>query len=100
MVDGEINLTCNAWQASNTDGYFTVTGHWIEERAPRKWKLEHALLGFTLINMVFDWVRPSTRSATVSKLFIRSVSKHCYRDYTYCLTRSAILHATMPPIMI
>ena len=30
-VVGEISLTCDAWQASNTDGYFAVTGHWIEE---------------------------------------------------------------------
>ena len=45
MVSGEISLTCNAWQASNTDGYFAVIGHWVEEQAPGKWKLEHALLG-------------------------------------------------------
>ena len=57
MVDGEINLTCDAWQASNTDGYFAVTGHWIEERAPGEWKLEHALLGFTLMNTAHNGVR-------------------------------------------
>jgi hypothetical protein len=30
-VKGEISITCNAWQANNVDGYFVVTGHWIEE---------------------------------------------------------------------
>ena len=49
-VPGEINLTCDAWQADNTDAYFAVTGHWIKERVPGVWALEHALLGFTQIN--------------------------------------------------
>jgi hypothetical protein len=43
-------LTCDAWQAGNTDGYFTVTAHWIEEPTPSKWELKSALIGFTLIN--------------------------------------------------
>ncbi|KAF8068608.1 hypothetical protein FPV67DRAFT_1668686 [Lyophyllum atratum] len=30
-VQGKVSLTCNAWQASNTNGYFAVMGHWIEE---------------------------------------------------------------------
>lgn len=49
-VTGEVSLTCDAWQASNTDGYFAVTGHWIEERSPGQWKLEHAVLGFMRMN--------------------------------------------------
>ena len=49
-MTGEISLTCDAWQAGNTDGYFAVTGHWIEERAPGEWTLEHALLGFAQMN--------------------------------------------------
>jgi hypothetical protein len=49
-VSGRISLTCDAWQASNTDGYFAVTGHWIEELSPGKWTLEHALFGFTRMN--------------------------------------------------
>jgi len=44
---GEVNLTCDAWQASNTDGYFAVTGHWVEELAPSQWETKSALLGFT-----------------------------------------------------
>ncbi|KAF8802672.1 hypothetical protein BYT27DRAFT_7029304, partial [Phlegmacium glaucopus] len=46
MVTGEVNLTCDAWQASNTDGYFAVTGHWIEETMPTQWELKSSLLGF------------------------------------------------------
>jgi len=57
MVRGEISLTCDAWQASNTDRYFAVTGHWIEEQALGKWKLEHALFGFTLMNTAHNGVR-------------------------------------------
>jgi hypothetical protein len=26
-----VNVTCDAWQAGNIDGYLAVTGHWIEE---------------------------------------------------------------------
>jgi hypothetical protein len=47
---GEVNITCDAWQASNADGYFAVTGHWIEETTVTKWELKSALLGFTCIN--------------------------------------------------
>jgi hypothetical protein len=49
-VTGEISLTCDAWQASNTDGYFAVTGHWIEESRQGVWEVQSALLGFTRIN--------------------------------------------------
>ena len=50
FVQGEVSLTCNAWQASNTDGYFAVTGHWIEEPHPRIWELHSALFGFVWLN--------------------------------------------------
>ena len=46
-VVGEVSLTCDAWQASNVDGYFAVTGHWIDESLPTQWELKSALLGFT-----------------------------------------------------
>jgi hypothetical protein len=49
-VTGEISLTCDAWQASNTDGYFAVTGHWIEESRSGVWEIHSALLGFTKLN--------------------------------------------------
>jgi hypothetical protein len=47
---GHINITCDAWQASNTDAYFAVTGHWIEESSPGNWEIRSALLGFTRLN--------------------------------------------------
>lgn len=43
-------MTCDAWQASNADAYFAVTGHWIEELGPGVWKLQSALFGFTKLN--------------------------------------------------
>lgn len=43
-------MTCDAWQASNTDGYFAVTGHWVEESRPGVWEVRSALLGFTRLN--------------------------------------------------
>ena len=49
-VSGAINITCDAWQASNTDGYFAVTGHWIQEDEPTRWECKSALLGFTKLN--------------------------------------------------
>jgi hypothetical protein len=49
-VQGEVSLTCDAWQASNTNGYFAVTAHWIEESTPAKWELKSALIGFTWLN--------------------------------------------------
>ncbi|KAF8227733.1 hypothetical protein L208DRAFT_1295183 [Tricholoma matsutake] len=49
-VQGEVSLTCDAWQAGNADGYFAVTAHWIEESTPGKWELKSALIGFTWLN--------------------------------------------------
>lgn len=43
-------MMCDAWQAGNTDGYFAVTGHWIEETTPGLWELKTALLGFMQLN--------------------------------------------------
>ena len=51
-VSGRVNLTCDAWQASNTDAYFAVTGHWVEEITPGVWRLQTALLGFVRMNCV------------------------------------------------
>jgi hypothetical protein len=48
-VKGKVSLTCDAWQASNVDGYFAVTGSWVEEVGGR-WELHTALLGFTKLN--------------------------------------------------
>src|SRR6266404_221893 len=54
MVASNISLTCDAWQAANTDAYFAVTGHWVEECTPGTWALEGALLGFTQMNCAHD----------------------------------------------
>jgi hypothetical protein len=45
-----INVTCDAWQASNSDRYFAVTGYWIEENTLTVCKLKSALLRFTKLN--------------------------------------------------
>src|SRR5260221_10820101 len=50
MVQGEVSLTCDAWQASNTDGYFAVMVYWVQEPMLGKWELKSALIGFTQLN--------------------------------------------------
>ena len=55
-VKGKVSLTCNTWQASNVDGYFAVTGSWIEE-VNGQWELQTALLGFTQLNNAHNGVR-------------------------------------------
>lgn len=49
-MSGAVNLTCDAWQASNVDRYFAATGHWIEESSPGTWELQCAIIGFTILN--------------------------------------------------
>jgi hypothetical protein len=56
-IKGQVNLTCDAWQASNTDGYFAVTGHWIEETTPTQWSLKSSLLGFTRVSSAHNGKR-------------------------------------------
>ena len=46
-VQGEVSLTCDVWQASNVDGYFAVTAHWIKDPMTGKWELKSALICFT-----------------------------------------------------
>ena len=50
LVGGEISLTCDSWTAGNGDGFFAVTGHWIEEVSPTEWVEREALFGFTPMN--------------------------------------------------
>lgn len=57
MVSGKISLTCDAWQASNVDAYFTVTAHWVEENSPNKWELNCAVVGFVQLNSTHSGVR-------------------------------------------
>jgi hypothetical protein len=49
-VKGKVSFTCDAWQASNTDAYFAVSAHWIDESTPAKWELRSALIGFVQLN--------------------------------------------------
>jgi hypothetical protein len=56
-VSGEVSLTCDAWQASNQDAYFAVTGHWIEEVSPGVTEEKSALFGFTQMNTAHNGAR-------------------------------------------
>ncbi|KAF8234651.1 hypothetical protein L208DRAFT_1260710, partial [Tricholoma matsutake] len=49
-------LTCDAWQASNSNGYLVVTGSWIEEENG-KWQVQTALLGFMQLNNAHNGTR-------------------------------------------
>jgi len=51
-----VSLTCDAWQASTSDGYFAVTGSWIQEDGG-KWQIQTALLGFTQLNNAHNGMR-------------------------------------------
>ncbi len=56
-MTGKISLKWDTWQADNADMYFAVTGHWIEEHSNGWWTKEHALLGFTQLNMAHNRTR-------------------------------------------
>lgn len=56
-IQGRINLTCDAWQANNTDTYFAVTDSWIEENMLGVWELKMTLLGFVKMNNVHNGVQ-------------------------------------------
>jgi hypothetical protein len=49
-VSRAVNITCDVWQAENVNGYFAITGHWIEETHPMQWECESALLSFMQLN--------------------------------------------------
>ena len=48
---------CDAWQASNTNAYFAVTGHWIEEVKECNWIEHEALFGFMQMNTAHNDVQ-------------------------------------------
>ena len=76
-VRGNISLTCDTWQASNTDGYFAVTAHWITASTPTDWELSSALIGFTRVNNAHIGVRlGQTLFKVVKRLGIEA--KVCY----------------------
>jgi hypothetical protein len=101
-VTGEISLTCDAWQASNTDGYFAVTGHWIEEPRLGVWEVQSALLGFTRLNNSHNGKR---LGGALFKIVDRLGISDRVRWYapTIKITSYFILHlrsATSPQIML
>ena len=51
-----VSMTCDAWQASNADAYFAVTGHWSEKVSEDLWEEHSALLGFSQMNSKHDGV--------------------------------------------
>ena len=64
------------WQASNTDGYFAITGHWIQEETPGAWTLESALLGFVRLNSSHNGMRLGQALYKVAEC-VRIVDKVC-----------------------
>ena len=73
-----VNLTCDAWQASNVEGYFAVTGHWIEESTPSQWELKSVLLGFTRLNNVHNGKH---LGQALYKIIKRIDIRHKVREY-------------------
>ena len=52
-----MNLTCDAWQASNTDAYFAVTGSWLQKNSLDVWEVKTVLIGFMQMNSTHSGAR-------------------------------------------
>ncbi|KAF8227747.1 hypothetical protein L208DRAFT_1295190 [Tricholoma matsutake] len=76
-VQGKVSLTCDTWQVGNTDGYFAVTAHWIEELTPGKWELNNAHNGERLGQALFKIVR-HVRIEDKVRVSLLSYSHHAY----------------------
>jgi hypothetical protein len=105
-VEGEVSLTCDAWQAGNTDGYFSVTAHWIEEPMATKWELKSALIGFTRLNNAHNGGRlGQTLFKIVKRVGIEhkvsmsslSIIYHIYFVLQRSATSPVITQATIQP---
>jgi hypothetical protein len=55
-VKGKVSLMCDAWQASNSNGYLAVRDSWIEEENG-KWQVQTPLVGFTQLNDAHNGTR-------------------------------------------
>ena len=89
-VKGEISLTCNAWQASNTDGYFAVTAHWTSATTPTNWGLSSALIGFTHVNNGHVSIRlGQALFKIVKRVGIENEVRH------YAFTRTIVLTSSL-----
>ena len=82
-----MSLTCNAWQASNANAYFAVTGHWIDELPNGDWEMQTALFGFTQMNTSHDGVKLGRALfKIVERLNIQhKVSFDCFLLYLLCI---------------
>ena len=100
-MSGKVNVTCDAWQAGNTDGYFAVTGHWIEERTAAQWELKSGLIGFTRVSNAHNgerlgqalfkiFKRVSIEHKVSANYNVLSLSSLPYRS----VTSLAIMHQT------
>jgi hypothetical protein len=109
-VQGRVSLTCDAWQASNTDGFFAVTAHWIKligEPTSRKWELKSALIGFTRLNnahngerlgqTLFKIVRRVGIEHKVSKVTLSLMPYHAYPPPWRLAMSLATMQATTQP---
>ena len=76
-MKGKINLTCDAWTSGSGDGYLAVTGHWIDESKPGRWKLQSRLLGFVRMNCAHNGKR---LGLALFKIASRLKIEHKVRD--------------------
>lgn len=97
-------MTCDAWQASNVDGYFAVTGSWINESTPGDWEMQTALLGFVRLNNAHNGKRLgkamykiALRLKIAHKVSLIDYISHQATDHAYY--RSVGQPATMPATM-
>jgi hypothetical protein len=77
-----ISCTCDAWQAANVDGYFAVTGHWLEKKPGEVLTLHNTLLGFVRLNGAHSGKR---LGQTLFKVFDRVGAVSKVRIYVFLL---------------
>lgn len=101
-MTGAISLTCDAWQASNANAYFTDTGHWIEEAEPGEWVKQSALFGFTQMNCAHSGellgqalYKICNRLDIIHKVSLCQLITPCLALSHHLVFRSDILPATM-----
>ena len=82
-MSGEVSLTCDTWQASNSDAYFAMTGHWIEKVSPSVMKEHAALFRFTQMNTAHNG---ACLRCTLYKIAKRLEITHKVRALTIFLT--------------
>ena len=87
-------MTCDGWQASNTDGYFAVTAHWIKALTPKEWELSSALIGCMASTMhmsvnILD--KLCSRSSSTWGLKTRCIATH---EFTHMLMLTLVVTLT------